>query len=98
MPATGAHASDYRLLHAYLRGRAADRLVLTFGEIEDLIGSPLPAAARQDTQWWDTPDSSAPKSPQADCWIQASRTATVTMASQRVLFERIATPVRTRGV
>jgi hypothetical protein len=84
-------ASDYRLLHVYLRDRAADRLVLTFTEIEDLLGSPLPPTARQSAQWWDTPDAGDPASPQADSWINAQRTATVTMASQRVLFERILT-------
>ena len=87
---------DYHLLQTYLRERSADRLVLTFGEIEDLLGFALPPEARLEPDWWGTGDLAAPCSPQTDCWSNASRTATVTMSSQRVLFERIITrePIR----
>ena len=36
---------EYRLLYKYLHDRFADRVVLTFSEIESLIGFALPAAA-----------------------------------------------------
>ena len=39
-------AGEYRLLYKYLRDRFSDRLVLTFGQIEDLLGFSLPVAAR----------------------------------------------------
>ena len=39
-------AGEYRLLYKYLRDRFSDRLLLTFGQIEDLLGFSLPVAAR----------------------------------------------------
>jgi hypothetical protein len=80
--------NEYQALHKYLQDRFADRIVLTFGEIEDLVGFPLPAEARQDATWWVSADPSAPRSPVADAWTLASRTAVVNMASQSIAFER----------
>jgi hypothetical protein len=41
----------YHRLCTYLRGRLRRRIVLTFAEIEGLLGFPLPAAARLDSAW-----------------------------------------------
>ena len=79
---------EYRLLHKYLRNRFADRVVLTFSEIEDLLGFSLPEAARFQREWWDGTDQVAPRSAQSDAWTLASRTATVNLSSQRVVFQR----------
>jgi len=79
---------EYQALHKYLQDRFADRIVLTFGEIEDLLGFALPEAARMQPQWWGGADPPAPRSAQADAWALASRTATVNMASRSVVFER----------
>jgi hypothetical protein len=78
---------EYHLLHEYLRDRFANRLVLTFAEIEDLVGFPLPEAARLQQDWWDGGPSAA-RSPQVDSWTLASRTATVNLSAQCVVFER----------
>src|SRR5436190_20286379 len=43
---------DYRALQKYLEERYADRVVLTFTEIEDLIGCLLPEGARFEQAWW----------------------------------------------
>ena len=75
-------------LHKYLRDRYADRLVLTFAEIEDLLGVALPDAAKTQGTWWDTPGRSAARSAQADAWVLAGRTATVNMGARIVVFER----------
>ena len=40
-PRRGEEAGEYRLLYIYLRDRFSDRLVLTFGQIEDLLGLSL---------------------------------------------------------
>lgn len=80
--------NDYHALHKYLQDRFADRIVLTFSEIEDLVGFPLPEAARVEHAWWVTADPAAPRSAVADAWVQASRTAIVNMAAQCVAFER----------
>ena len=79
----------YHLLHAYLRDRFANRVVLTFSEIEDLLGFRLPEAARLDRTWWDT-EANGDRSAQSNAWILANRTASVSMSAQRVVFDRIA--------
>ena len=78
----------FERLHKYLRDRYADRLVLTFGEIEDLLGVALPDDAKSEETWWDTPGRSAPRSAQADAWVLAGRTATVNLPARIVVFER----------
>ena len=83
-----ALASPFEGLHKYLRDRYADRLVLTFAEIEDLLGVALPDAARAEGAWWDSADHVASRSSQANAWILAGRTATVNMAARTVVFER----------
>jgi hypothetical protein len=78
----------YQLLFKYLHDRFANRIVLTFAEIEDLLGFALPAAARLEADWWTGKDRSAHRSDQADAWIRARRTATVNLPARIVLFER----------
>lgn len=79
---------QYEPLHKYLRDRYADRLVLTFAEIEDLLGFALPEIAQIDREWWDTADAVAARSPQSDAWTLAGRTATVNLPARIVVFER----------
>ena len=43
---------QYLLLYKYLENRYADTVVLTFAEIEDLLGFPLPEQARLQQEWW----------------------------------------------
>ena len=83
------HIGAYHLLHVYLRDRFANRVVLTFSEIEDLLGFRLPEAARLDRTWWDT-EANGDRSAQSNAWILANRTASVSMSAQRVVFDRIA--------
>ena len=82
-------SSEYRPLHKYLRDRFANVVVLSFTQIEDLMGSPLPAAARQQSVWWTgTGEAGAVASPQSGAWSQAARTAIPNMAAHNVTFER----------
>ena len=81
-----ANAGEYQLLYKYLRDRFANRLVLTFGEIEDLLGFSLPAPARIELTWWSSP--AGPRSAQSKAWLLADRTATVNLMAQCVVFER----------
>lgn len=87
-PERADHAGEYQRLYEYLRDRYANRVVLTFGEIEDLLGFPLPESARLLREWWGGADPTARRSVQADSWTLARRTATVNMAAQSVVFER----------
>src|SRR3979490_2618339 len=42
----------YLLLYKYLENRYANTVVLTFAEIEDLLGFTLPDQARVQREWW----------------------------------------------
>ena len=79
---------EYRLLHKYLRERFADRLVLTFVQIEDLIGFPLPSDAAAQLDWWGDTDSTGQRNKQSDAWTLAGRTASVNLSAECVIFER----------
>ena len=81
-----SYTGEYRQLHKYLRDRFADRVVLTFGEIEDLLGFPLPESARLESGWWAS--TGAAGGAHTGAWTSASRTAVVNMTSQRVVFDR----------
>ena len=64
----------YQLLHKYLEERFASTVVLTFAEIEDLIGSALPEQARSEPEWWTN--------------ALSSRTAKPNLLAQTVAFDR----------
>jgi hypothetical protein len=76
------------LLSKYLRERYADRVVLTFTQIEDLLGFPLPERAHYEPEWWDAGDGVTPPSAQSTAWILAHRTATVNLPARHVVFDR----------
>ena len=77
----------YQPLHEYLRDRFANRVVLTFAEIEALLGTSLPDAARSDLRWWEVPAATLP-SEHSDAWICANRRAEVNFPAGRVVFDR----------
>ena len=84
----GDNAGEYRVLYTYLRDRFSDRLVLTFGQIEDLLGFSLPVAARVERGWWGTTHPGADRSKQSEAWTLAHRTASVNLRAEYVTFER----------
>ena len=67
-------SGKYQLLHKYLEERFANTVVLTFAEIEDLIGSALPDQARSEPEWW--------------TMALSSRTAEPNLLAQTVAFVR----------
>ena len=75
----------YRALHTYLEHRYASVVVLTFEQIEALLGFALPAPARTEREWW-----TDIKNPQFQCaaWIEAGRTAAPNLAAEIITFER----------
>jgi hypothetical protein len=81
-------ADEYRSLYKYLHDRYADSVVLTFAEIEDLLGFTLPSVARVELSWWGNGDLHGP-SPQSLAWTQANRSATPRLQAQVVVFERL---------
>jgi hypothetical protein len=85
---TAKVSGKYAPLHEYLTNRYADSVVLTFGQIEDLLGSALPDNARARHEWWTGTDSDADKSSCSTAWILAGRTATPNLLARTVAFER----------
>lgn len=78
----------YSQLYRYLNGRFADTIVLTFEQIEMLLGSALPDLARLRTDWWASAIQGAAHSMQASSWTQAGMTATPNLSARSVMFNR----------
>ena len=73
---------EYAGLHRYLHDRYASLVVLTFEQIESLLGFPLPGAARTELTWWTTPDR------HTAAWVKAQRSAAPNLLARNVAFQR----------
>lgn len=80
-------SGTYLELYKYLEHRYADTVVLTFAEIEDLLGFALPDLARLRREWWTGLDLNPAPKP-SDAWTLASRTANPNLLARTVVFER----------
>jgi len=87
-PERPSMSGKYQSLYKYLDGRFADRVVLTFTEIEDLLGFALPDLARRSEEWWTIPDTTAAPPRFSDTWILANRTARPNLRALNVVFDR----------
>ena len=84
-PAPPRVRDGYLPLYTYLEHRYASTVVLTFEQIESLLGFALPPAARQEPGWW----SSAAGAPRdGEAWTAAKRTAMPNLLARHVTFER----------
>jgi hypothetical protein len=83
-----AFSGPYLLLYTYLDRRFADTVVLTFAEIEDVLGFALPPSARVDPTWWTDPSQNVVAPHHSDCWTLARRTALPNLAAAIVSFPR----------
>ena len=84
-PNTPPVPREYQALYTYLEHRYASVVVLTFEQIEALLGFALPTPARTEREWWtDIVDT------QRHCaaWTGAGRTAAPNLAAGIVTFER----------
>ena len=98
-PERRRQAGADELLFDYLEDRYAQTVVLTFQQIEDLLGSGLPEPARQDRGWWLEPQTGATAGTTAAttagttgatrAWTLAGRTASPNLQAQTVTFERV---------
>jgi hypothetical protein len=50
-------SGKYDLLSKYLREQEKHRVVLSFDEIEKIIGNELPPSASKHVQWWENSDT-----------------------------------------
>jgi hypothetical protein len=81
-------SGKYQPLYEYLDDRFANTVVLTFAEIEDLLGSTLPEEARRQQEWWANPATGAHPPNHSDSWVFANRAAQANLLAQTVAFER----------
>jgi hypothetical protein len=76
----------YLPLYDYLERRYALRVVLSFEQIESLLGFALPAAARHDSGWWT--NVAVNGAGDGEAWMAANRTAMPNLLARHVTFER----------
>jgi hypothetical protein len=77
--------AEYVPLHTYLERRYASTAVLTFEQLEALLGFALPASARTERDWW---TGGIDTHLHAAAWMAAGRTATPNLSARTVTFER----------
>ena len=80
--------NDYDALRDYLKKQSRLELVLSFEEIEEIIGASLPRAAQR-ASWWDTLRSPDIQMPQREACLAAGFTATRMPDGQSVRFKRL---------
>ena len=81
-------SGTYRLLYEHLERRYADTVVLTFAQVEDVLGFALPDRARSDREWWTAADTNAAESCYSNAWTLTRRTAKPNLLARNVVFER----------
>lgn len=67
------HAGKYAPLYRWLRTQGAPTLTLTFGDVEEVLGFPLPNSCRQHVPHWHSYDGSAVARAIVDAGWKASR-------------------------
>jgi hypothetical protein len=78
---------EYRALYTYLERRYASVVVLTFEQMEALLGFALPKPARTDLEWW---SDLVGQQPHSAAWTEAGRTAAPNLGAGTITFERLA--------
>jgi hypothetical protein len=78
----------YVSLYTYLEHRYASSLVLTFDQMEALLGFALPASASTEREWWT--GAAVHTHRHSAAWVGAGRTATPNLPARTVTFERSA--------
>jgi hypothetical protein len=76
---------EYRALYTYLEHRYASVVVLTFDQIEALLGFALPTPARTEREWW---TDVVGLRHHCAAWTGAGRTAAPNLAAGIITFER----------
>ena len=80
--------SDYDGLRNYLKGKTVPEFMLSFDEIEEIIGAALPRAAQR-ASWWDTLRSPQEKMPQREACLAGGYVATRMPDGRTVRFRRM---------
>jgi hypothetical protein len=80
--------NDYGALREYLTSQTRIEFVLSFEEIEEIIGHALPRAAQR-ASWWDTLRSPQEKMPQREACLAAGFIATRMPDGTSVRFRKM---------
>jgi hypothetical protein len=80
--------NDYDLLRDHLKSQKLSEFVLSFEQIEEIIGASLPRAAQR-ASWWETLRSPQEKMPQREACLAAGYLATRQPDGNAVRFKRI---------
>jgi hypothetical protein len=77
---------EYRALYTYLERRYASVVVLTFEQIEALLGFALPPPASTQREWW---TNTADAQRHSAAWTEAGRNAAPNLGARTITFERL---------
>lgn len=77
--------AEYQSLNTYLERRYASVVVLTFDQMEALLGFALPSASTE-LGWWTM--AAMPMDRHSAAWTEAGRTATPNLRAKTVTFQR----------
>ncbi len=77
------HPSKYRLLADYLAANEGAEVVLTFAQIEAILGDPLSVTAQTSPSWW-----SGTVPPHSRTWRSLGWRARLEQRNRRVIFTR----------
>jgi hypothetical protein len=92
----GEAVNDYEALSEYLKRQKQTEFVLTFEQIEEIIGAALPRAAHR-ASWWDSLRSPDLKMPQREACLAAGFAATRLPDGRSVRFRRLPASPRRNG-
>ncbi|WP_426615753.1 DUF7662 domain-containing protein [Bradyrhizobium sp. McL0616] len=80
--------SAYDPLRRKLESMRGQAVRLTFSEIEEILGRPLPASASKFSAWWGNESSRKAGHTQAMAWLDAGFKARVSLKQRAVEFHR----------
>jgi hypothetical protein len=80
--------SDYDALREHLKKQKLAEFVLSFEQIEEIIGDALPRAAHR-ASWWETERSPQEKMPQREACLAAGYIATRMPDGRSVRFKKM---------
>jgi hypothetical protein len=83
-----ATMGKYDPLREHLRKQNLREIILTFQEVEDLIGFPLPASAAR-PQWWANVTDQKTTHVQRNAWREAGFDAFLIAGSSKVRFQKV---------
>jgi len=78
--------SDYSSLQDWLQEQTANRILVTLGQVEEILHFGLPNTARLRSQWW---ENNATHHVQANAWLNVGfHTEQVNLQNQTLVFVR----------